>query len=198
VIHGLSLCERRETAEAVVLGAGPIGLMFVAELCRVGTRVVLGDIDPGRLELGADLGAGATVLLEGDASDAMRLREATADGRGAGLAVDATGTPAGWASAIDALRTGGSALLFGGCPPGTTVELDSHRVHYSEIAIHGAYHHRPATVEAALDHLARRDTGLERLIQDEQSLEGVERALRRMAAREILKAAIRPHDSGGS
>jgi L-iditol 2-dehydrogenase len=167
--------------------------LFVAELTRLGARVILGDIDSGRLELGERIGAGRTVRLEGDELDAERILGATGDGRGADLAVDATGTPVGWVTATEAVRPGGSALLFGGCPAGTRTAIDSHRIHYSEIALRGAYHHRPATVEVALDHLSRGDSGLEQLIQDEQPLAGVEHALRRMAARQILKAAIRPH-----
>jgi L-iditol 2-dehydrogenase len=189
------LYDDRRDGEVAILGAGPIGLMFVAEMVRDRARVILADLDPGRLAIGRRIGAGRTVLLEGDETDAERLRAATVDGRGAELVVDATGTPMGWANTVAAVRPGGSSLLFGGCPPGARVVLDSQRVHYSEITVRGAYHHRPATVELALEHLARGDTGLEQLIQDEQPLEGVEKALRRMESREILKAAIRPLNS---
>jgi L-iditol 2-dehydrogenase len=194
VLHGLSLCQITEAMEVAVFGAGPIGLMFVAELVSCGCRVVLGDLDSGRLDVGRRIGAEAVVPMEGDCEDAERIRALTEDGRGAELTVEATGTTLGWQNAMNTARPGGSALMFGGCPPGTEVVCDSHRLHYSEITFRGAYHHRPATVSMALERLVHRDSDLGLLIQDEGSLSGVEGALRRMAAREILKAAIRPHD----
>lgn len=84
-------------------------------------------------------------------------------------------------------------MLFGGCAPGTKVECDSHRIHYSELTVRGAYHHRPDTFEQALARLAAGTPDFSLLIEDEYPLDGVEHALRRMAEREILKAAIRPH-----
>ena len=83
-------------------------------------------------------------------------------------------------------------MLFGGCPPGTTVPLDTHRLHYSELSVLGVYHHRPATFVAALELLAERALDLAPLIEAEHGLDGVEPALRAMQRREILKAAIRP------
>ena len=107
-------------------------------------------------------------------------------------AIDATGAPEAWADAIAVVRPGGLVNLFGGCPPGTQVALDTHRVHYSEITIKGVYHHRPATFARALALLARRaiDPGV--LLSAERPLEELEEALRSMMRKEALKVVIRP------
>jgi len=190
VFHGLSTVNLEDRAECIVLGAGPIGLMFVAELAHMGIRVVLGDMVPQRLDIGLRLGASETVLLSGTRDDGDKLRAATDREQGAQLVIEATGFPTAWSNALRAVATGGEVILFGGCAPGTTAELDTHRLHYSEITVKGVYHHRPATVMAALDRLAGGDLHLENLLQAHCDLNGVEDALKRMASREILKAVV--------
>lgn len=190
VFHGLSAGDLEDPTECIVLGAGPIGLMFVAELAHRGNRVILGDLAPQRLDVGQLLGASETVLVSGDRDDGDKLRAATEREQGAQLVIEATGSPAAWSNAMGAVAAGGEVLLFGGCAPGTTAELDTHRLHYSEITVKGVYHHRPATVQAALDRLAGGDLHLENLLQERCSLDGVEGALGRMASREILKAVV--------
>jgi L-iditol 2-dehydrogenase len=192
VHHGLEVCGLTAPTEVVVIGAGPIGLMFVSELAAAGHRVVSADLDAGRLATALGVGAAATVHAAGDAVDGVRLLESTADELGAPLVVEATGAPAAWRSALEAVRCGGTVVLFGGCPPASVVPLDAHRVHYGELTVKGVYHHRPKTVVSALGRLAEAPPSLVGLIEEEYPLEHVETALRRMASREILKAAVLP------
>lgn len=193
VLHGLHVCgldggERRR--EVVVFGAGPIGLMFTAVLARRGHRVVLADPNGSRLAVGEILGATAKVGIRRDGGQAGVVREMTARGEGADLAVDCTGVPAVWRDTMEVVRPGGEALLFGGCAPGSTVDLDTHRVHYDEIAVRGAYHHRPASVRAAIELLADPGFAAERLLSGARPIDEVEQALRDMIAKRALKVVI--------
>ncbi len=190
VFHGLSASDLEDPTECIVIGAGPIGLMFVAELALRGHHVILGDLVPERLDIGRRLGAAGTVLVWGNREDGNRLLAATEREQGAQLVIEATGFPTAWSNAMEAVATGGEVVLFGGCAPGTTAELNTHRLHYSEITVKGVYHHRPATVQAALDRLAGGNLRLEHLLQERCGLDGVESALKRMASREILKAVV--------
>jgi len=190
VFHGLSKCNVEEPTECIVLGGGPIGLMFVAELALRGHNVILGDLVPARLDVGRRLGAAKAIQVSGGRQDGERLRAEAERREGAQLVIEATGFPNAWSNAMDAVATGGEVILFGGCAPGTTAELDTHRLHYSEINVKGVYHHRPATFQAALDRLGGGNLHLEYLLQERCSLDGVEGALRRMASREILKAVV--------
>jgi len=84
-----------ETPErAVVLGAGPIGLLTVFLLARAGTRVRAVDPVASRLDTARLLGA---TDFEGPAE----------------LAVDAAGFEATWAAAIDAVAAGGAVVVLG-------------------------------------------------------------------------------------
>lgn len=190
VLHGVSAVATDLPDEVLVLGGGPIGQMFTAELARRGRRVVLADPVGVRREMAERLGAADTVAVSGGADDTERLRSALSDG--VQLVVEATGSPQAWRTAMEVVAPGGTVMLFGGCPQGTTVPLDTHRLHYSELRVLGIYHHRPATFAEALDLLAGGDLDLAPLVEAEHGLDGVEDALRAMQRREILKAAIRP------
>jgi L-iditol 2-dehydrogenase len=193
VLHGIEACEplaqgRREVA---LYGAGPIGLFFTAVLARAEHRVVLADPDPARLEVGRRLGAAETLAIARGGGQAAAVRARTEGGRGADVAIDASGVPEVWVDAIASVRPGGLVNLFGGCAPGTTIPLDTHLLHYSEITVKGVYHHRPATFRRALELLAAPDFPAEIFLSAERPIEDTEAALRSMMRKEALKVLIR-------
>lgn len=194
VLHGLEICALDRPSEVVIYGGGPIGLLFVDVLAslRAGHQVVLADPNLPRLEVARQLGASEAVQVSRDGGEAARLRRYARAGDGFDLAIEATGSPVAWEDALASARPGGAVLLFGGCRPGTTIPLDTHRIHYGELTIKGAYHHRPATFERALGLLAGGTLHPEALLSSERPLEDLEGALRSMMRKEALKVVIRP------
>lgn len=200
VLHGLETSALERASEIVVYGGGPIGLLFVdvlanspADFPTAGDHhIVLADPNPARLEAGRRLGADEAVQVGRDGGEAPRLRRLARGGDGYDLAIEATGSPAAWQDALASVRPGGLVQLFGGCPPGTTVPLDTHRLHYSEITVKSAYHHRPATFRRALELLASGALHPAALLSSERPLAELEQALRSMRRREALKVVIRP------
>jgi L-iditol 2-dehydrogenase len=194
VLHGLEVCALGRPAEIVVYGGGPIGLLFVDVLSsrRAGHHVVLADPNLPRLEVARQLGASEAIQVSRDGGEAARLRRLARGGDGFDLAIEATGSPVAWEDALASARPGGAVLLFGGCRPGTTIPLDTHRIHYGELTIKGAYHHRPATFQRALDLLASGALHPEALLSAERPLDDLEGALRSMMRKEALKVVIRP------
>nr|WP_246316426.1 zinc-binding dehydrogenase [Kineococcus aurantiacus] len=83
---------------AVVLGAGPIGLGVVAAAAGRGARVVVVDRNPDRLELAGKLGAHHTLEPGDGLQDAIGSLTA---GRGADVVVEASGSTAAMASALE-------------------------------------------------------------------------------------------------
>ncbi|HYU32713.1 MAG TPA: alcohol dehydrogenase catalytic domain-containing protein [Thermoanaerobaculia bacterium] len=192
VLHGLEVCPLDGGADTVVYGGGPIGLLFVNLLADAGHHVVLADPNSQRLESARRMGAAEAVLVSRDGGEAARLRRHAGRGDGFDLAIEATGSPVAWEDALASVRSGGTVLLFGGCRPGTFIPLDTHRLHYLELTIKGAYHHRPATFQRALDLLATGRIRTAELLSAERPLEEVEGALRSMMRKEALKVVIRP------
>ena len=192
VLHGLEVCPLERPSDTVVYGGGPIGLLFVNLLAGRGHHVVLADPNPQRLESARRMGAAEGVLVGRDGGEAPRLRQHAGQGDGFDLAIEATGSPVAWEDALASARPGGSVLLFGGCRPGTVIPLDTHRLHYSELTVKGAYHHRPDTFERALGLLASGTVEAGELLSAERPLEELEDALRSMMRKEALKVVIRP------
>lgn len=194
VLHGLEIGALDRSSEVVVYGGGPIGLLFVLVLAglRQGHHVVLADPNPSRLEMARQLGASEAVQVGRDGGEAARLWRYARGGDGFDLAIEATGSPVAWEDALASARQGGTVMLFGGCRPGTTIPLDTHRLHYGELTIRGAYHHRPATFARALGMLASGTFPARALLSAERPLEELEAALRSMMRKEALKVVIRP------
>ena len=192
VVHGVDACGLGDGADVLVYGAGPIGLLLTAVLAARGHGVVAADPNPSRLDVARVLGARDTVEVSRGGGQADRLRSRSLDGDGFDCAIDATGVPAVWQDAVACVRPGGVVNLFGGCPPGTRISLDTALIHYNELTVKGAYHHRPATVSQALDMLTRKTLDPRPLLSAEVPLEGLEKALRSMMAKEALKVVVRP------
>lgn len=191
VLHGADVCDLRGDEEILIYGGGPIGLLFVGVLASRGHRVVLADPNESRLRAGSQLGAAVGVKIERGGGQAERVLVDSSQSDGFDVVVEATGVPAVWVDALDSVRAGGTVNWFGGCPPGTTVPVDTHRVHYSEITLRAAYHHRPATFTAALEVLANSDFDAGVLLSAERPLVELEDALRSMMRKEALKVVIR-------
>jgi L-iditol 2-dehydrogenase len=201
VLHGVDACDLKKygaggPVEIVVFGAGPIGLLFVAALAPTGHQVILADPNPGRLEVGRALGAAKTVEIARGGGQAERLRAETEGAKGAWIAIDATGQPAVWSDAIESVRPGGLVNLFGGCAPGTSIPLDTHLIHYSELTLKGAYHHRPETFRRALAMLADPAFRADLLLSGTRPIAGLVDALQSMIRKEALKVVIRNGAAG--
>ncbi len=192
VIHGIDASRLADGADVLVHGAGPIGLLLAAVLAFRGHDVVVADPNPHRLDAARTLGARETVEVARGSAQRDRLRLRSRDGDGFDCAIDATGVPAVWQDAVACVRPGGVVNLFGGCAPGTKISLDTASVHYNELTVMGAYHHRPATVTRALEMLSRKTLDPRPLLSADVPLADLEQALRSMMARQALKVVVRP------
>jgi L-iditol 2-dehydrogenase len=156
-----------------VLGTGPIGLMLCACVADAGGRPVAVGGRPSRRALAPLFGA------------------QTADGEGAHVVIEATGTEDGWSDALRLVGPGGTVVFFGGRERGTTVEVDTYRLHYEELTLRGAFHHRPANVRAALVFLASGAYPWERLVTHQVGLAALP-GLFADPPPDLLKAAVHP------
>lgn len=106
---------------AVVLGAGPIGMVTaLAALAGGCSRVIIADPVAARLELAAALGPVVTVQVGRDS-----LPEATrslSGGWGADVVFECSGSAAAAAAVVEPLRPGGCVVLVG--MPGEPVAFD--------------------------------------------------------------------------
>jgi threonine dehydrogenase-like Zn-dependent dehydrogenase len=118
VVHGVHQARPFPGETAVVLGAGPIGLMFVALLRLAGLRV--GAVEPS----------------EERAALARRLGAEDLDGARADVVVDAVGSQL--PAALDLVARGGRILLFG-VDARARAEVAQERITRDELTIVGSF-----------------------------------------------------------
>lgn len=193
VVRGVEESGIASGQTVAVIGAGPIGLMFVVLAHRIGARVVIAGRRPERLSKALALGAVDTVPAEPGFDLAERIRERSPGGRGADVVIEAVGLPETSEAAIRALRKGGVVQLFGGCPQGSRVSIDSERLHYQELTIRSTFHHTPESVRTAFDMIVRGDVDPGAFITADEPLQRLPEVLWGMAhGGSGLKTAILP------
>jgi L-iditol 2-dehydrogenase len=205
VLHGMSSLNVKKDDYALVIGAGPIGLLHLLLLKEKGAIVAQLDIHGKRLKIAKECGADVTITPK-DINKIFpyssitpfaksRLRggkKVFRDFIGFDYVFECTGMPEVWESSITFVRRGGTVVLFGGCKSGTTVTYDTGRIHYDEITLRGVFHYTPADVKKAFKLLCSRKPGVSRLISGHYPLTKIQRAFDKLAKGEGIKYAIIP------
>lgn len=194
-VHGFDTLPVRVGDYTVVIGAGPIGLMFMDLLNLAGCKVIAADFSDYRLELSRNFGSFATVNAGAD--DYIEQVRALTEGKGPQIVVEATGFPSAWEAAFDMARPGATVLCFGGTKAGSTVTFDCKKFHYSEITLKGVYHHTPYHVKWALDLLASGQIDGSKYISGYYPLEKAIEALDSIGNQEGIKYVILPNGTKG-
>ena len=199
-LRGLDEANVRPGDSVVVLGLGPIGLMFVRLAKAVYDARVIAvarrrEQIERALELGADEGAAIdrSVELSNDRALIRQIKALTA-GRGADIVFEAIGRPESWELSTQLVRKGGLINFFGGCPAGTKVGLDTGLLHYSEITCKASFHFTPFHIRRALQLLSDGYINAKHLVTHEQPLSELPHVLHELAHRGSgqIKTAIIP------
>lgn len=154
VMKGVEESGLKPGDDVVVIGLGPIGLMFV-RLAKVrGARVIAVGRRKTQVERAARMGADELIISAGDTDVVEEVRKLTG-GHGADVAIEAVGIPETWEQAVRMVRRGGAVNFFGGCPNDSRVTLETSLLHYSEITCKASFHHTPALIQRALESVSR-------------------------------------------
>ncbi len=154
VLKGLEETRAVAGDQVVVIGAGPIGLMFMHAADLAGMQVIAVVKRKEQVSAAKLFGARKVVQIGATADAVAAVRALTPHHRGADVAIEAVATPMTWQWAVEMVRRGGVVNFFGGCAAGTKVELDTNRLHYNDIALRATFHHTPATCRTAFEMLS--------------------------------------------
>jgi L-iditol 2-dehydrogenase len=149
VMRGLQESGAHAGQTAIVLGAGPIGLLFIHAASLAGLEVIAVVKRQDQVATATNFGAAHVVRIADVADPVAAARALTPEGQGADIVLEAVATPEAWQWAVQMARKGGLVNLFGGPPAGTTVALDTNLIHYSDLTLKASFHHTPATVRSA-------------------------------------------------
>lgn len=176
----------------VINGDGPSGLMLAAMAHRRGARVILCGRAAPRLEVARQFGLTTIINYAAVPDQVAAVRALTDGGRGADVAIEAVGNPKVWEATVAMVRKGGQVIFYGGSPAGTSVQLDTHTLHYDQITVQGVFHSTPFHVRQALTVLADPTLPWASLITTTLPLARLPEAFALMLARQALKVAIEP------
>ena len=184
-VHGVGRANLEGVALAVVMGAGPIGLMTaLVARARGVPRVLVSDVLPGRLELARSLG----LLSVAAGAELWDLVMELSGGNGADLVFECAGAPATAREMTALVRSRGTIVNLGVFKKPTEVDLQA--VNFKEIQLIGSRVYERGDFRAAME-LAP-GLPLERIVTHTFSLPQVGEAFRRFRAGEVCKALIVP------
>lgn len=131
VLNGVDAVHAPWMEEALIFGAGPMGLLMGLALKSEGVaNVTFCDISDERLELASTFGFDVVA----SASDALGTWHHRAD-----LVVEATGVPAVASNLTSYITNGGRGLFFGVCPADAKIEVAPFEVFRRQLTLAGSH-----------------------------------------------------------
>src|SRR5271156_4454368 len=176
-----------------IIGGGPIGLIFVQVARAIGCNVVSVVKRDEQVVAAKHMGAHEIVQITKVPNVIEAVRALTPQKRGCDVVIEAVGRPDAWEQTVEMVRKGGTVNFFGGCASGSKVQLDTSRLHYSEITLKATFHHTPETVRRAFGLIAAKKIRPTDYITGEAPLSSLQKVLRHMLNRGgDIKTAIIP------
>jgi threonine dehydrogenase-like Zn-dependent dehydrogenase len=187
VLNGTTQARVHPGQSVLVLGAGPIGLLYLVLFKAAGAwPLIVSEPSPHRAKWARDLGADIVLdPREGDVGAAVL--EAT-EGRGADVAVDSVGALLG--DAVASVRKAGRVLVFG-LNERASATISPAVLAYGEISIEGVYIAR-GTFPLAVRLLTENTLGFDRLLTHRLELERFDEAIDLLRAGEAVKSLVIP------
>lgn len=178
VVHGMAKTPINKGDTVGIIGIGPIGLMF-AKLAKLkGARVIAMGRNPLKLKMAQEF-ANADIVIDLKKHENIEgiILGLTEEGRGLDVAIECVGLPEIWEKMFKLVRKGGSIHFFGGCASGTTVNLDTRRLHYDEVNIISSFHHTPKYFRESLDLISSGKIDVKKLITKKMDMKYAKRAI---------------------
>ncbi len=142
VLNGVDAVHADWMNEALIFGAGPMGLLMGLALKSEGVSgVTFVDILDSRLELASSFGFDAVA----SGSEELKAWPHRAD-----LAVEATGVPVVAAELTNYIANGGKGLFFGVCPSDAKIDVSPFEVFRRQLTLAGSHslnHNIPRSLE---------------------------------------------------
>jgi 2-desacetyl-2-hydroxyethyl bacteriochlorophyllide A dehydrogenase len=166
-IHAVRLATAAPQSSALVVGAGPIGLLIIQVLRLHGAATILvSDLNEERLSMASALGARPV-----PASDAVAAAREATGGIGPDIVFDAVGSATTRADCLRSVAPGGSVVLVGLHDDLTPLALNA--LVRDEIACLGSFSYSPHDFATAIEWLAGERLGLREGVVTSPLEEGV-------------------------
>jgi len=183
VLNGTRRAAVHPGETVLVLGGGPIGLLYLLMFKAAGATVIVSEPAAHRAKTAEELGADHVIdPMGGDLPEAVREILP----RGVDLAVDTVGLLL--VDAMNSVRKGGRVLVFG-LNDLARAEIGEAAISYGEVKIEGVYIAK-GTFPLALQLLERNEFGFDRLITHQLEIDRFWEAVELSRSGEAVKALI--------
>jgi 2-desacetyl-2-hydroxyethyl bacteriochlorophyllide A dehydrogenase len=188
VVYGLRRLRIPVGANALIYGAGPIGLLMLQLVAHGGaSTVAVVDLKEDKLRLARSLGAHEVVPAGPDADETLQAISPL----GFDVVVDCTGVPAVVEHMFTRVRNDGKLLFFGVNPPEARISISPFDVYRKDLEIQGSFALR-YTFYDAFALLQSGSVDVLPLLSERFPIDRFPEALELAASGEALKVQIQP------
>jgi L-iditol 2-dehydrogenase len=189
-LHAARLSGAQLGFTTVVLGAGVMGLMNVIAQKAFGSRVIVSEIDPGRLDMARRLGAHH--LVDARDQDPVEAVMALTDGHGADIVVTAFGSGKANEQGMAMLAKRGTLVLFASAHPETPLEIGPNKLHNEEKRVIGVVSSEKLDFYRAANLIRHGMVDLSPLVQNTYPLSEVGAALDEAVQAGTYRIVVKP------
>lgn len=136
-VRALDKCGVGKGDTVLVVGAGPVGMSHALLLASRKAKVLISDISEDRLRFAGKKNVGS--VLNATKADIPHEVKRQTMGRGADLAIAASGSQKAIVQALRSVRKGGKVCVFGVPPRGSVLEYDISDPYNAEVSILSSY-----------------------------------------------------------
>ena len=188
-VKSIRKCSIGPRDSVLIAGAGPVGMMHALLLKNSGAKGKLSDVSDSRLGSVERLKAGRPLDAKGDVTKAVASET---DGRGADVAIVASGSKAAITQGLRSVRKGGRVCIFGVPPRGSVLDYDVSELYNSERQILTSYGATEEDTRPALKVLASRQGEFGRLVTHRFTLDRFDDAIQTAVAGVGMKVVLTP------
>jgi len=189
-LHGIIRADVKLGDTVVILGAGPIGLFHLQLAKALGANVIVVETVKKRKELAQKFGADEVIDFK--EVDPVKAVKDLTNGEKADKVIVAVGSVQAITQGLNMVKDAGTLLIFGGVPPGTSMNIDPNLIHYSEINVTGSIDSTIAEFKKALELISKKIIDVNSMISHRISLENIMKGFELIEKKESIKVIVKP------
>jgi L-iditol 2-dehydrogenase len=189
-IRALDRCSVNPDDAVLVVGAGPVGMTHSLLLLANKAKVFVSDVSASRLEFARR--SGIQSAFDASKVDVPTSVKELTGGRGADVAIVASGNQGAIVQALRSVRRGGKVCLFGVPLKGSRLEYDVSDIFNAEVSLISSYAATDFETKKALDLMTSRHVDFGPLITHRFHLADFDEAVQNALGGKGMKTIITP------
>ena len=175
ILNSMGKSKVKPGQTALVIGAGPMGLLHIEGLKMAGaSEILVSEFNETRGKIAESMGA--KVINPGKTPDVKAEIKKLLGGKKLDQIFVCVGIPAVVEDAMKLIDKGGTVNIFGGLISGCTITIDPNIIHYSEVSVVGTFGFSSKNFMDAARSIAEGKVDLSRLVTHEFALEDADKA----------------------